>query len=469
MMVTLPLWLVIILVLAGCYTLLDKLFLPPVRWFFRARVNRAITEVNQRLNIKIQPFKLTRRQTLIDLLCNDSKILAALDAEARATNTPHDVLRAQVKRWATGMVPAFNAHFYFRVGSRIARAVVKSLYRVRLGSVAREELAKIPENSTIVFVMNHRSNVDYILVAFLVADRTALSYAVGEWAMVWPLHQLIRAMGAFFIRRGSKSPLYRKVLERYVQMASANGVTQALFPEGKLSRNGLLGDTRMGLIDYMLRDFDIHAERDVVFVPIGMNYDRVLEDRTLLREYENAPKRGRIASLGTLFGFLGKHLGLILRGKWHRFGYACVNFGAPVSARDWLTAKNIDPRKLAEEPRKQMVAELAHTLMRDIGNLVPILPAPLCAHILLHSPAPVDSLTLKHRIAELMQDCESRGHHVYIPRGDRDYAIDFGLRLLTERHLVLCDADGLYHANRIEEKLLRYYANSIAHLLDTKP
>ena len=72
-------------------------------------------------------------------------------------------------------------------------------------------------DGTIVFVMNHRSNMDYILVAFLAAERTTLSYAVGEWARIWPLQTLIKSMGAFFVRRNSGNPLYRCVLERYVR------------------------------------------------------------------------------------------------------------------------------------------------------------------------------------------------------------------------------------------------------------
>ena len=38
---------------------------------------------------------------------------------------------------------------------------------------------------------------------------------------------------------------------------------------------------------------------------------------------------------------------------------------------------------------------------------------------------------------------EARGAHVYLPRGDQDYAIDVGLRMLTLRHLVV-ESDGLY-------------------------
>jgi len=43
---------------------------------------------------------------------------------------------------------------------------------------------------------------------------------------VWPLQSLIRAMGAYFVRRNSGDPLYRTVLQRYVQMATEAGVPQ---------------------------------------------------------------------------------------------------------------------------------------------------------------------------------------------------------------------------------------------------
>ena len=157
---------------------------------------------------------------------------------------------------------------------------------MRLGFVDTEALARVPENATVVFVMNHRSNMDYILASHIAADQAALSYAVGEWARIWPLSPLIRSMGAYFVRRNSKDDLYRRVLECYIAMATQAGVPQAVFPEGGLTRNGLLGPPRLGVIDYMLRGFRLDGERDLVFVPLGLNYDRVLEDRTLLRSID---------------------------------------------------------------------------------------------------------------------------------------------------------------------------------------
>ena len=61
------------------------------------------------------------------------------------------------------------------------------------------------------------------------------------------------------------------------------------------------------------------------------------------------------------------------------------------------------------------------------------------------------------------------GAHIHIPRADQDYAVEVGLRMLPLRHLVE-EENGLYRANPREEILLRYYANSIAHLLSrTRP
>lgn len=57
-------------------------------------------------------------------------------------------------------------------------------------------------------------------------------------------------MGAYFVRRNSGDDLYRRVLERYIAMATEAGVPQAVFPEGGLSRDGRLREPRLGVLDY---------------------------------------------------------------------------------------------------------------------------------------------------------------------------------------------------------------------------
>ena len=464
--VALPLWLFLVMLLLAGWSLLERLLLPSVRWYLRRRVNRVIDELNTRLRIKIQPFKLTKRRVLIDRLVYDPQVLAAMEEFAREEKMPREVAVARVRRYAEEIVPAFNAYLYFRIGSWIARRVAQMLYRVRLGFADEGALEQVPEDATVVFVMNHRSNMDYVLVAYMVAARSALSYAVGEWARIWPLDTLIRAMGAYFVRRRSRDELYRRVLQRYVQMATAHGVTQAMYPEGGLSRDGRLQAPKLGLLDYMLRDFDPAGERDVVFVPVGINYDRTLEDRTLLLDLvEKAPPKSPWQATLNTFSFLGHNLGLMLRGRWYRFGYACVNFGAPISMRDYLQRRQVDLRRLDREPRFAAIEELAREIMAAVASIVPVLPVALVATVFVHRPQQsLGELEIKARVQELIEQLERHGARLYVPRQDRDYAVTVGLRMLRLRRLV-SEHDGLLRAEPEQLPVLRYYANSIAHFL----
>ncbi len=463
--VSLPTWLAILLAVFAASAALDRLLLPGARWVLRRRVNRLLDELNTRLKIRIQPFKLTKREVLIDRLLDDPQVQQAAEAHARESDMPRELAMRQVGIYAREIVPAFNAYAYFRFGYWLARNVARSLYRVRLGYSDEEGLAAIPTDATVVFLINHRSNMDYILISYLVAERAALSYAVGEWARIWPLQSLVRAMGAYFVRRNSKDPLYRKVLERYVAMATAAGVTQAVFPEGGLSRDGRLRPPKLGILDYMLRSFDPQGGRDVVFVPAGVNYDRTFEDRSFLvnRDASSRDPGAGGAFLNTA-RFVGRNLWLMARNKWHRFGYACVNFGSPISLKEYVARRGVDFRALPKEEHSRRLEELARELMESVARVIPAVPVSLVATLFVREPARAWSeLELKAAVLRLTEQLEACGAHVYVPRGDQDYAIAVGLRMLTLRRLVE-DSEGLYRARPEELPLLTYYANSIAHL-----
>lgn len=464
--VTVPLWLAVAIGLLAVWAVVDRLLMPSARWFIRSRANKVLDEVGARLKIHVRPFQQVRRQALIDRLVFDDKVQQAAKAFADARGMPREVALDQVQRYAREIVPAFNAYLYFRVGYWIGKRISQALYRVRIGYTDDAGINAIPEDATVVFVMNHRSNMDYIIASYLAAERAALSYAVGEWARVWGLQQLIRSMGAYFVRRNSKDELYRRVLERYIAMATEAGVTQAVYPEGGLTKDGRLREPRFGVLDYMLRGFHADGERDLVFVPLGLNYDRVLEDRTqLLSADEHAPKPGRLRALVNTAGFVLHQLWLIARSRWYRLGYACVNFGTPVSVREWTAARGVRLEQLTKEQRQAEVAALGRHLMERVGRLVPVLPVPLVATVMLREPSrSMSELDIKAEVGELVRRLEAGGARLYVPRGDWDYAVSAGLRMLKLRHLVE-EADGLYATRPAEVPLLRYYANSIGHLL----
>jgi glycerol-3-phosphate O-acyltransferase len=465
--VAVPLWLAAAGALLALWAFYEHVLLPMLRWMVMHPANQVIDEVGKRLRIGIRPFQRTRRQALIYRLLTDPKVQQSAEQFAKQNNVPVLTALQIVERYARETVPAFNAYLYFRVGYWVGKRVAQLLYRVRLGYVDAENLARVEPDSTVVFVMNHRSNMDYVLASYLAADQTALSYAVGEWARIWPLSALIRSMGAYFVRRNSKNELYRRVLERYIVMATEAGVPQAVFPEGGLTRDGRMREPRLGAIDYMMRGFRLDGERDLVFVPLGINYDRVLEDRTLLRSIDSeAKRRGRLAALGTTLRFALHNISLMLKSEWHRFGYACVNFGAPVSMREYCRERNLDFHRLSGEERKLAMATLGNHLMDSVGRIVPVLPVPLIATVFVrHGDKAISEMELKGEVGGLVQQLEARGAHVYVPRKDFDYAVNVGLRMLRLRRLV-GERDGLYYAQSDELPLLRYYANSIAHLLE---
>jgi glycerol-3-phosphate O-acyltransferase len=457
--IAVPLWLAIAAAVLAIWAFYEHVVVPALRWMVTHPANRVIDDVSSRLRIGIRPFQRTRRQALVHRLVTDPRVHQAAESVAKASGTPLPVVMRRVERYAREIVPAFNAYLYFRIGYWLGRAIARTLYRVRLGYIDSHGIARIDADATVVLVMNHRSNMDYVLAGFLAADQAAMSYAVGEWARIWPLSALIRAMGAYFVRRESGDSLYRRVLERYIVMATEAGVPQAVFPEGGLSRDGCMRAPRLGVLDYMMRGFHADGDRDLVFVPLGINYDRVLEDRTLLASPEE-----KIGALRGTAGFLWQNVRLVFQSRWRRFGYACVNFGPPFSMREYCRSRGIDFHRLAGDERRRAMGELGAVLMQAVGRVVPVVPVALMATIFIRNTGrPLSELELMSEAAKLIAALEARGAHIYVPRGDLDYALAVGLRMLLLRSLV-DEHDGLYQVRADERSLVQYYANSIAHL-----
>jgi glycerol-3-phosphate O-acyltransferase len=465
--VVVPFWVLIALGILSALALLDRLLLPSIRWAARRHANKAIEKLNTRLKLHIQPFKLTRRRLLIDRLLFDPEVLAAVETQARETGSPREVCMHQAAAYAREIVPSFSAYAYFKIGTRLARKISSSLYRVRLGAINEAALSAVPPDASVVFVINHRSNMDYVLVTYIASSASALSYAVGEWAQVWGLRELLKSMGAYFIRRNSRNPLYRRVLARYVDMATKAGVVQAVFPEGGLSRTGLLQPTKLGLLSYMVSGFDPQGAKDIVFIPVGVNYDRVLEDRVLTAAAHTPPGQQPKFRFNAaiLMGYTVKNIGLLLRGAWHRHGYACVCFGAPVSLKKVLEPRGLDYRTMPPDERHAEIEVLGQRLISEIGKVVPVVPVSLVATAILGAnPQSLTLFEIKGRVFDLIGLLEQAGAYVHIPRRDRDYAIDVGLRMLEKRRPIT-RSDAGFAANGQEIELLQYYANSIAHLL----
>jgi glycerol-3-phosphate O-acyltransferase len=423
-------------------------------WQFRGRVDR---------------YKLVERDRIREALLKDPVVLTAIEAHAALHGSADSQVRLKVNQYIDEIVPFFNVLSYYRIGYNLARLTIHLLYKVTVEAKDQPALDAIPRRDVVVYLMNHRSNADYVVVAYVLARMVSISYAVGEWARVWPLEFVFKSFGSYFIRRQFREPLYHTVLERYVQLITLHGVTQGIFPEGGLSRDGALRPVKIGLLDYIVRTLDDPKfDRDIWLVPVGINYDRVLEDRSLIRERIVGGKRpGRWAQFGGVLNYLGWNVVRLFTGQLRRYGRVAVTFGTPLSARAWLAAEPKGTLHLSKAERLPAVQRLAEAALDRIGAVIPVTPVPLAAAALLSfGGSVVHRDRLLERMELLRHQLDERDAHLMHRELPVAEVWERAWRMFRMRRLVVRQGEDLVIMPS-ERPLLEYYANSIRHLLPT--
>jgi glycerol-3-phosphate O-acyltransferase len=468
---------------------------------FKERMGRRTRRFAEAHGVRVDLFKFGGKQLVREELFNDLVVQRAMLAAAQAGERAEDV-RKRVEEYIDEIVPAFSLSAYFEVGLKLANAAVRAAYR----PIVVKPPPDLPRDATAVFLINHRSNFDYVVVGWALAQRVAISYAVGEWARIFPLDALFKAFGGFFVRRGFPDPLYHTVLRRYLQLITRHGVTQGIFPEGGLTRDGALRAPKVGLLDGLLQlALDPAFDRDLLFVPVGINYDRVLEDEALLAEKrgrDHPPTAGEKlrGALRLLVIVPKRMISNVLRaatGRLRRSGYAAVAFGEPISVRALLAQRGHGGKTgsltLSDEERRALAKDVARELMDRIARCIPATPVPLVARALLElREAPYG------RLAERVRDLREELARASVPtalgkefeaqlRGresleeerssalvaslttevlgleEAEQLVRLGTRLLRRRGLVRT-AGGVVHIGSHPHavELLEYYARSLA-------
>jgi glycerol-3-phosphate O-acyltransferase len=431
-------------------------------------LDRTAARAVHRFRTRIDRFKLHRRALVRERLLCDPQVVAAVREHALTTGTTERETWARVETYIHEIVPFFNIIAYYEVGYRIARRLLNLFYKVTIEYEDRAQLARLPKDAVLLYLMNHRSNADYLLVSYALAGQVAISYAVGEWARAFPLEHIFKAFGSYFVRRKFREPLYHAVLERYVQLITQHGVTQGIFLEGGLTRDGKLRPTKIGLLDYVLGIGRDPAFRSRLYVvPVAVNYDRVMEDRSLLRELARAEgevRPSRLTQLSEVTRYLWWNAARLVTRRWKRYGRAAVVVGAPLPLASWYE----DHPDLFELPRPERLARvqaLSDRVMARIGQLIPVTPVPLaCAAIQSLEGDFVRRDALLERMAEMRDVLVELNGRVI--RADRqiEETLDRALRMLHMRHVLVEEGTGFTLMPRNRE-LVSYYANSIAHLL----
>jgi glycerol-3-phosphate O-acyltransferase len=214
----------------------------------------------------------------------------------------------------------------------------------------------------------------------------------------------------------------------------------------------------------MLRDYHCDTDRDITFIPVGINYDRVLEDRSLVRKLDKAAKkRSKWFVVKTTLRFAFKTLWLSRKSRLRRFGYASVNFGNPVSARTYCAQNGVEFIHLDQESRFEQISRLADTLMSAIKNAIPITPVALMSETMLDGRDVWKSeLELKAQALKRMEALKQQGAPIRISSNTTESVLSGALDIIEGRGW-LDSEDNLYKPADDAIVMLEYYANSIAH------
>ncbi len=436
----------------------------------RERASRIALRAVHRSRARIDRFKLTRKPFIRQMLLADPGIAAAVAEYARENRVPEEQAWRRVQAYIDEIVPFFNILTYYKIGLVVSRVLLNFFYKVSAEYAGKRDA--LPRDAIVVYLMNHRSNADYVLVGYVLSGQVAISYAVGEWARAFPLEYIFKSFGAYFVRRKYRERLYHTVLERYVQLITRNGVTQGIFLEGGLSRDGRVGAAKIGLLDYVI---GVARERDLTdklyVVPVAVNYDRVLEDRSLLRELDarsGKARPSRLVQLGEVVRYVWWNLARLVARRWKRYGRAAVVIGDPIPLAPWLKRQHLETGDLFAVDRSQRLARvqtLADSVLSEIGQLIPVTPVSLaCAAIHSFEADFILHEQLLQRMREMREVLHEINARVVHRDGTVEEIFDRAWRMLRMRRILVRSGSG-YSVLPAGRPLVAFYANSISHLV----
>ena len=324
-------------------------------------------------------------------------------------------------------------------------------------------VTQIAPSHGIVYVPTHRSHIDYLLLSYSLHRQglTPPHIAAGANLNLPLVGPLLRHSGAFFLRRSFKGePLYAAVFHEYLHLMLTRGFPLEYFIEGGRSRNGRTLAPKAGILGMTVRSFIREHARPLVFVPVYIGYEKIVEGRTYLRELAGKPKQKE-----SLWGIASS-----LRQLKRVYGKVHVNFGKPLELADFLESRRPGwAREISDDPddwSREATHSAATELAERLNAAAVINPVNLIALTLLATPRHTADEQVLHRLLE----------HCQALVADAPYAPET-IPCPLDSMQIVAYVEGLGVAERIphtlgdliripegEAPLLAYFRNNVLHL-----
>ncbi len=332
---------------------------------------------------------LSHRRTVVDALLNAEPVREAIATAASKEGIEEAAARARARRYAMEIAADYS-HPVVRSMSFLLKGFWNKLYD-GIDMHHFDTLRSAAAGHEVIYVPCHRSHVDYLLLSYqLLHNGIAIPHIGAGINLNLPIiGPILRRGSAFFLRRTFKGDaLYSTVFREYISQLFARGVSLEYFIEGGRSRTGRLLQPRGGMLSMTLRSFLRESRRPVVFQPVYIGYEKVMEGDAYIGELSGKPKEKE-----SLLGFL-RAFGVLRQ----RYGRVALNFGEPIPlvplleevAPEWRAA-TADP-DAKPEWLNPAVDVLATRIQENINRAAHVNPINLLAVALLATP--------KHAMAE---------------------------------------------------------------------
>ncbi len=419
----------------------------------------------------------------------DRTLRRAIDAVAAESGRPAKALAAEAERDLKEIASRFDPAFVGLMRGLLAWMFGRLYRSVEVDEAGLERVKRAAAGAPVVLCPSHKSHIDYLVLSFLLYEHgmTPPHVAAGINLAFWPFGAIARRGGAFFIRRKVKGDrIYTAVLRAYVKHLLRDRFPQEFYVEGGRSRTGKLLPPKTGLVSMEVDAWLDGAADDVLFVPVAIDYEKLIEASSYVRELSGAEKPKE-----SLRGLLGA--ATVLFRQYERL---YVQFEAPISLRQVASerlgagaaALAVDEAWSGEAERagvtlarggasadakRALVQAVTNRIAYAISRAVTITPIGLVAATLLsHARRGMTAAEVARRIELLRQmaaDGGARfGHDLAAAPADPRHpgAIADAVRRLALAGLVRIEVaagDTIYLVPDDKRPVLDYHRNAVIH------
>ena len=373
----------------------------------------------------------------------------------------------KIRKKADGYLDEIAARYspaVIRIMSSVVGWIVNSMFDGAV--IDKSGLARIKAMSMkgpLILIPCHKSHIDYLILSYVLYHNNMPCplVAAGKNLSFWPLGPIFRGGGAFFLRRTFRGAvLYARVFSAYIHKLLEEGFNLELFIEGGRSRTGKLLMPKLGLISILLEAYRNGACEDMIFVPVFIGYDRIIEEHAYVHEVEGGKKESEnLIQVIRARRFLKK-----------RYGKIYINFHDPISTRDLLADSPEPLDRMAQKDVNALCRNLSWRIINAIDKQTVVTPHGLVAAAILNisrTRFPHEELieTVNAYLTfATAQNAKLADTIILNPDGAMEYAID---RYLSRKLLEKAPGDKDlsedrpdYTVNTAKRSLLEFYKNN---------